>query len=214
MAKAKQSKYKEPTGQKPPDSLGQAFVHILWSMRPLWRNLIFIVVGMSVLVFLLWNTLPQDVKLKVIESLWKNKQLPPKEEQQLPQKEEQQLPPKEEQRYVKAEAISLNFVSRSNGLDIPTDGKERVIDYKLLDLPWEQIVPGSISVKYVWTDESIKGLNKGIWSKPSSESDVLVIEHPGEPPIVRMTWQIDNAKWNNHPPTIKKFQPLLNVSYK
>ena len=52
-----------------PQSLGQAFMHLVWGIRPLWRNTILSVSGVCVVCFLLWNTLPEKAKAKLIDNL-------------------------------------------------------------------------------------------------------------------------------------------------
>jgi hypothetical protein len=59
--------------QRPPDSLGQALIHLLWPVKPLWRNLLLVLAALLIGGFLLWNTLPDATKAKVFSSLFNKK---------------------------------------------------------------------------------------------------------------------------------------------
>lgn len=82
MARRQTIKTDAPIEQKPPDSLGQAFIHLLWPMRPLWRNLLLSIAGASVLGFVIWSVLPQETQKAFIEKLARsmsNEQLSPEQ---------------------------------------------------------------------------------------------------------------------------------------
>jgi len=60
----------QPSQQKTPDSLGQAFIKIIWNLKAPWRIFFLLLAGTFVIGFLIWNSLDSAYRTKVISSFF------------------------------------------------------------------------------------------------------------------------------------------------